>query len=96
MGIGMHPPRRRIDYVWSPTWESSVRVLGLVEAGSVQSINPQSGQSAQAALCDAGLGLRLQFAKDASISLDAAQALNGSSATKAQDWRANLALVMKF
>jgi hemolysin activation/secretion protein len=82
--------------LWSPVLGGNVRLVGFVETGAVTTHQPQGGQSAQSELSDLGVGLRWQFAKAASLSLDAAQALNDGSSTKAQDWRANLSVVVKF
>ena len=82
--------------LWSPVLGSNVRLVGFLETGSVSTHKPQSGQTAQTELSDLGVGMRWQFVKEASLSLDAAQALNDGSSTKAQDWRANLSVVVKF
>ncbi len=82
--------------LWSPVLGSNLRLVGFLETGSVSTHKPQGGQSSQTELSDVGVGIRWQFAKDASLSLDAAQALNDGSSNKAQDWRANLSVVVKF
>ena len=82
--------------LWSPVLGGNVRLVGFVETGSASTLKPQGGQHAQTELSDLGVGMRWQFAKAASLSLDAAQALNEGSNTRANDWRANLSVVVKF
>jgi hemolysin activation/secretion protein len=82
--------------LWTPVVWTNTRWVAFVEEGSVHLLNAQTGQAPDTNLSSWGIGVRWQPVKDASVSVDAAQALVDGSQTKSQDWRGQATLILKF
>lgn len=76
-------------------WEG-VSAIVFVDAGEVRSKDAIAGQPARQAAASIGVGLRWIVARQLSLAVDAAQVLDGTTASEAGDRRVHVSFVYRF
>ncbi|MGE4112156.1 MAG: ShlB/FhaC/HecB family hemolysin secretion/activation protein, partial [Burkholderiales bacterium] len=80
----------------SPQIAEGLRVLVFSDAGQVRSHQAGAGINAREGASSAGAGLRYQWRRNLSVSLDWAQVMNGAGTTNKHDNRAHLSLSLRY
>ena len=81
--------------VWAPPVRT-VRFLGFLDTGQIHLESPHPGQRGAQALTSIGAGLRWQWRRHVSVSLDAALVLDGSETTRSGDGKIHFNILYRF
>lgn len=84
-----------LEALFPMPWEG-VNAIVFVDGGEASIENPQPGQLARQGAFSAGLGLRWSVARRFYLALDAAQVIDGTTASLPGDRRVHVALVYRF
>ena len=74
----------------------TVRFMGFLDTGQINLESPHPGQRGAQALTSIGAGLRWQWRRHVSVSLDAALVLDGSETTRSGDGKIHFNILYRF